>query len=168
MAKRIAETLPELPEGMKPRHIHVLDAVHEIRLRGGGCRVGDVSARLNITTPSVTKLVQELEARHLLEKYADTSDKRVALLKLTPEGEACVQRYVLDFHGRWTQELADITDSQTMDAIHILERLQDYAGHSLRVRQKGRFIWTKPISFPSRKALFLPHSSVLLCLCCDR
>ena len=125
LAKRIAETLPELPEGMKPRHIHVLDAVHEIRLRGGGCRVGDVSARLNITTPSVTKLIQELEARHLLEKYADTSDKRVALLKLTPEGEACVQRYVLDFHGRWTQELADITDSQTMDAIHILERLQE-------------------------------------------
>ena len=36
-----------------------------------GCHRRLSGARLNITTPSVTKLVQELEARHLLEKYAD-------------------------------------------------------------------------------------------------
>ena len=58
-AKRIVETLPELPSGMKPRHIHVLDAVWEIQNEQGICRVSDVNTRLGITMPSVTKLVQE-------------------------------------------------------------------------------------------------------------
>lgn len=71
-AKRVIETLPELPPGMKPRHIHVLEAVHALQEQNGACRVSDVSARLNVTLPSVTKLVQELENRNLLEKRADS------------------------------------------------------------------------------------------------
>ena len=30
LAKKVIETLPELPKGMKPRHIHVLEAIYEI------------------------------------------------------------------------------------------------------------------------------------------
>ena len=87
-AKRVIETLPELPPGMKPRHIHVLEAVHALQEENGSCRVSDVSARLNVTLPSVTKLVQELENRNLLEKRADSQDGRVILLRLTPDGHA--------------------------------------------------------------------------------
>ncbi len=29
-AKYIVETLPQLPKGMKPRHIHVLDSVSQV------------------------------------------------------------------------------------------------------------------------------------------
>ena len=61
-AKRIVETLPELPKGIKPRHIHVLDAIQDIQKQQGMCRVSDVSTKLNITMPSITKLVQELES----------------------------------------------------------------------------------------------------------
>ena len=60
-AKHIVETLPQLPKGMKPRHIHVLDSVSRVCTEQGECRVSDVSTRLNITMPSITKLVQELE-----------------------------------------------------------------------------------------------------------
>ena len=35
VAKRVIETLPELPPGMKPRHIHVLDAVHTLQEQTG-------------------------------------------------------------------------------------------------------------------------------------
>ena len=31
-AKRLIEKLPDLPDGMKPRQVHVLDAVNEIQL----------------------------------------------------------------------------------------------------------------------------------------
>lgn len=30
-AKRLVEHLPDLPDGMKPRQVHVLDAVNEIQ-----------------------------------------------------------------------------------------------------------------------------------------
>lgn len=124
VAKRIVETLPELPSGMKPRHIHVLDAIHETQIRQGMCRVSDVSIRLNITMPSITKLIQELEQRGLVEKRPDKEDKRVSLLCLTDAGEACVKRHVLELHTEWAGELQDITDEQVQDAIHVIERLQ--------------------------------------------
>lgn len=133
-AKRIVETLPELPAGMKPRHIHVLDAVYEIQGRQGVCRVSDVSARFNITMPSVTKLVQELEKRGLVEKKADAADKRVSLLFLTDAGRECVKRYVTDFQKEWAGRLDDISDEQVEEAINIIERLNV----TMPGREKGK------------------------------
>ena len=123
-AKRLVEKLPELPSAMKPRHIHVLDAVWEIQDRQGMCRVSDVAVRLGITMPSITKLIQELEKLELLEKKADKQDRRVILLELTDAGKQCVQRHVIDFHGEWAEALTDISDEQAEEAIRVIERLR--------------------------------------------
>lgn len=123
VAKRVVETLPELPKGMKPRHIHVLDAVYEMQHIQGMCRVSDVSVRLNITTPSVTKLIQELEQKGLLEKYTDFGDKRVVLLRLTDEGMSCVQRYVTDLHQEWAKSMGVFSEIQVDETIDMIERL---------------------------------------------
>lgn len=134
VAKRVVETLPELPKGMKPRHIHVLDAVYETQSSQGMCRVSDVSTRLNITTPSVTKLIQELEQKKLIEKYMDAGDKRVVLLRLTKEGMSCVKRYVVDFHQEWAKELGDVADSQVDETVYLIEHLLD----TMPGRKEGR------------------------------
>lgn len=123
-AKRIIETLPKLPNGMKPRHIHVLDAIEEICNQHGMCRVSDVNTKLNITMPSVTKLINELENYGLVEKIADSTDKRVTLLSLTDAGHACVQRHVHEFHSDWATALYDISDEQAEEAINIIEKLR--------------------------------------------
>ena len=86
-AKRLIEKLPDLPDGMKPRQVHVLDAVNEIQKKQGFCRVSDISSYMNTTLPSITKLVQELEERNLLVKQADEKDKRVINLTLTEGGK---------------------------------------------------------------------------------
>lgn len=125
VARRVVETLPELPKGMKPRHIHVLDAVYELQRGQGVCRVSDVSARLNITTPSVTKLIQELEQRALLEKYTDEGDKRVVLLGLTQDGMACVKRYVLDLHQEWAEKMGELTFAQVDETVFMIEHLYE-------------------------------------------
>ncbi len=124
-AKHIIETMPALPKGMKPRHIHVLDTVNEVCREQEECRVSDVSGRLNITMPSITKLIQELEALGMLEKYADRVDKRVNLLKLTDKGRQHVKKYVQDFHEDWIKNLEDIPDQQVEEAIKTIERLRD-------------------------------------------
>lgn len=63
-AKTITELMPALPKGMKPRYVHVIDAVWHINEPNGQdtgtARVGDVSAFLGVTTPSITKLVGEM------------------------------------------------------------------------------------------------------------
>lgn len=122
-AKHVIETLPKLPKGMKPRHIHVLDQISMACEGNGECRVSDVSAGLNITLPSVTKLVQELESMHLIEKYPDQTDKRVTLLKLTSQGEACARKYVYDFQGKWAENLSFVSNEETEKAICLIEQL---------------------------------------------
>lgn len=124
-AKHIIETMPALPKGMKPRHIHVLDSVNEVCREQEECRVSDVSGRLNITMPSITKLIQELETLGMLEKYEDKWDKRVNLLRLTDKGKAYVKKYVLDFHQAWVKGLEDISDEQAAQGIRMIERLRD-------------------------------------------
>lgn len=123
-AKHVIETMPELPRGMKPRHIHVLDQVSMACEEHGECRVTDVSERLNITMPSVTKLAQELESMHLLEKYPDRQDKRVALLKLTEQGRVCVRKYVHEFHSKWAQNLSSISNEEVQQAIWLIKQLE--------------------------------------------
>lgn len=122
-AKHIIETMPELPKGMKPRHIHVLDQISTACAEYGECRVSNVSEGLNITMPSVTKLVQELENMRLIEKYPDETDKRVTLLRLTEAGFSCVKKYVHDFHAEWAENLDFITDEEVRKAIWIIEQL---------------------------------------------
>lgn len=122
-AKHVIETLPELPKGMKPRHIHVLDQISMVYAKYGECRVSDVSDGLNITMPSVTKLIQELESMHLVDKYPAREDKRVTLLRLTEPGEACVKRYVYDFQSKWTKNLTLISNEEVEKAIRLIEQL---------------------------------------------
>lgn len=125
VARHIVETLPELPKGMKPRQIHVLDAIHQVLAQQGICRVSDVSSQMNITMPSITKLIQELEAFGMVEKYADPVDKRVSLLRLTGDGRECVKRYVLDFHRDWAKALDGITREQVEETIKTIGHLRD-------------------------------------------
>lgn len=125
LAKRILERMPQLPPGMKPRHLHVLEAIYERETASLPCRVSDVSAALNVTTPSVTKLLQELEALGLICKYEDTADKRVSLLRLLPEGVDVVRYHVLEVHQKWVAALDDVSNEQVQQAVWLLHRMAE-------------------------------------------
>ena len=122
-AKHVIETMPELPKGMKPRHIHVLDRIAMTFEKQGECRVSDVSEGLGITMPSITRLIQELEAMGMLKKYPGGEDKPVTYLKLTQSGEECVKKYVYDFHRQWAENLSFVTNEQAREAVWLIEEL---------------------------------------------
>ena len=125
LARHLVDTLPELPGGMKPRHVHVLDMIYQINLEQNCCRVSDVCARMRITMPSITRLIQELEAMDMVEKYSDERDRRVTLLRLTAPGADCVQRHVLEFHSQWASQLSDIDSSQIRNTISVIHKMYD-------------------------------------------
>ena len=85
-AKKITETLPALPEGMKPRYNSVLHTIYEL----GTCHASDVSRQLNTTMPSITKMINELESFGLLIKMPDPNDKRALLLEVSEDGKAYI------------------------------------------------------------------------------
>lgn len=123
MAKRITEKMAPLPDKMKPRHIHVVDAIYEILQHHEICRVSDVSSYLGITTPSVTKLISELEKIDLVRKIPYPEDKRVTLVELTEKGNAYEQNYVIDYHSRWAESIDNITEEQALTTIYVIKQL---------------------------------------------
>lgn len=121
LAKRITERMPPLPAGIKPRHIHVIASIAE---HGeNAVRVSDVSSALDVTTPSVTKLLNELEAAGAVRKEAGREDRRVVGLRLTELGESYYRTYVLEYHSRIMAALSSLSDEQIRTATQTIERL---------------------------------------------
>lgn len=103
-AKKITELMPKLPDGMKPRHIHVIDAIHILSQKKEYVKVSDVSDELQVTRPSITKLINELEDKNVIVKNSEYSDNRITTLTLTLLGEKYYETYVAKYHN-WLAEL---------------------------------------------------------------
>ena len=108
-AKRITELMPELPKGMSPRHIHVIDAVRDLGQSNKTVKVSDISAYLNVTRPSITKLVNELEKMDVVQKIPDEEDGRVIRVRLTDLGEEYYDFYVRRYHSWLAEKFTDIS-----------------------------------------------------------
>jgi DNA-binding MarR family transcriptional regulator len=53
----------------------------------GGASLGELAASERIAPPSMTRIVARLEEKELVRRRADTSDRRVSRLEITPVGE---------------------------------------------------------------------------------
>jgi DNA-binding MarR family transcriptional regulator len=93
--------------GCTPSEIRVLICVK----RGGSplVTVSEISKHLSVTPPSITQILNTLEARGLIERHMDTTDRRVIVVNLTEQGEQVTEQ-------------ADEAFSATM------KRLIDYLG----------------------------------------
>ena len=125
IAKKITETMEELLKGFKPRHIHVIDSIYQLSKKKSDVRISDVSSKLNVTTPSITKLINELEEKSVVEKYTISDDKRVILVKLTELGMKYHKYYVTDYHTLWAGNLDYISDEDVDKVVYIINRLKD-------------------------------------------
>jgi DNA-binding MarR family transcriptional regulator len=59
-----------------------------IKFSDEGCvRMSDISKHFNVSKPAATQAVERLEKKGLVYRASQANDKRVVLVKLTPEGE---------------------------------------------------------------------------------
>ncbi|NEG79273.1 MarR family transcriptional regulator [Bifidobacterium avesanii] len=132
--------MPPLPDGFKPRYVHVIDAVWHINAADDGdqstprARVGDVSAFLGVTTPSITKLVGEMADLGLVTKHASDADRRAVTLALTDRGLEIRRIYVEDYHAHLSRLLGGLTAEQCETTIATIEETlrlmrEDVAAH---------------------------------------
>ncbi|MDU4263382.1 MAG: MarR family winged helix-turn-helix transcriptional regulator [Bifidobacterium breve] len=102
-AKTITELMPALPKGMKPRYVHVIDAVWHINEPNGQdtgtARVGDVSA---------------------VVKHADSTDHRAVTLTLAERGLDIRRIYVEEYHAHLSQLLGGLTSDQCETTVRTL------------------------------------------------
>lgn len=127
-ARRITAGLPELPEGVVPRDVRIVETVHTLQAERGRVRIGDVSDAMGVTRPSVTSAIGKLAELGYLSKTPDAQDGRTVLVELTEQGENLYDVY-LDRYYTWVaQRLASVdpTDlraaARTVDEVaHLME-----------------------------------------------
>ena len=74
--------------GCTPSEIKVLFCIRgDPHLRTSHMTVSEISKHLHVTPPSITQLLKSLEARGLIERHMDPSDRRVIVVTLTEQGE---------------------------------------------------------------------------------
>ncbi len=79
----------------------------------GTVSMTEVSAKLHITKPAVTSLVDRLEKGKFLKRLPHPTDRRVSLLEIQPKGERIVRK---------TQSQAVSFLLKTLDQLNALER----------------------------------------------
>lgn len=59
--------------------------------RNPGCSLSDVAEHIGLTLPTISKLVDRLEAAEMVTRGDVSGDRRRLALRLTPRGEAALQ-----------------------------------------------------------------------------
>ncbi len=121
--KRARDLLPPLPAGVLPSYIQYLDAIQRLEQEGVRVKVSDISGKLNLPRPGVTRTVKEMETKGYLKKLASSEDGRVTYLSLTEEGKALSEKYDAQYFRSLLPYLEDISDADAETTIRTIETL---------------------------------------------
>jgi DNA-binding MarR family transcriptional regulator len=88
-------------------------------------RVGEIAARMEVVGPHVTRLLNDLEKRGLVNRVADPFDQRSRLVELTAEGASATERYLRFILEWFTGVLADWPEQDRQDLGRLLGRFAD-------------------------------------------
>jgi DNA-binding MarR family transcriptional regulator len=106
--------------GCKPSEIQLLFCIKKGMTRSDTpMKVSELSKFMHVTSPTVTQLINGLEANGLVERHIDPTDRRAVRVQLTPRGELVSEKageaFVTSFSGlidylgeERSNELADL------------------------------------------------------------
>lgn len=97
-AKKIVDYLPTLPGTLRKSHLQVLQVIEKLQNVQLEVKVTDISKQLKISSPNITKLVNELEEMEMVIKRPSVKDKRVVQVSLTKKGNSTLTYYVMNYH----------------------------------------------------------------------
>ncbi len=102
-----------------------LSAVALLRHLDGGTalRLSELSRRLQVALPPLSRLVRTLEADGFVTRAPDGQDARASLLTITPAGCDALQRFDAANHALLDQALAGWSDGELITVAAAMQRL---------------------------------------------
>ena len=107
-------------EGLSVPQFRTLIFVH----RHGGASLSEVADHIGVTLPSMSKLVDGLVGRGLVNREIDAGDRRRVMLTLTPEGVAILQRASSVTRQSLAERLTALDDSDRMTVVQAMQALR--------------------------------------------
>lgn len=87
-------------------------------LQAGAMRVGAVARILGLSANATTSLLDHLEERGLTERFADPTDRRAVLVRLTADGEELL-RGLYQSNVEETQTILQELSDEEIEALHL-------------------------------------------------
>jgi DNA-binding MarR family transcriptional regulator len=94
-------------------------------LEGGPRRMSEIATYLGSALPSATTMVDRLVAKHLVERVADPTDRRVVTCRLTEQGRAEITRVWHVSQARVLQVANTLTPDELETVLRALEILHE-------------------------------------------
>ena len=116
---------PATRSGITPTRLTALAALTRYP---DGVRQGDLAELMNISAPSMTRLVEILEEAGWVERRRDPADQRCLLLVLSPVGHKTLDTLRDESATQLSEELADLSADERASlaaAVPVLRKLAD-------------------------------------------
>jgi DNA-binding MarR family transcriptional regulator len=91
----------------------------------GSCKMTDIGGYLSVTPRSVTKLVDGLEQEGLVVREPHPHDRRISMIRLTPQGMLVCKESALANHAAITSLYEHLTAKEREQLGQILQKLLD-------------------------------------------
>ncbi|WP_068620801.1 MarR family winged helix-turn-helix transcriptional regulator [Paenibacillus tuaregi] len=119
--------------GCKPSEMRLLFYIKRgMKNHEEGFSVSELSSALEVTSPTVTQLINSLEAEGLVERRMDSNDRRAVRVKLTQQGMDLTEKAMQAFFGRFIELYEYLGEEQSEQLSELLEKvgrfLSDYPG----------------------------------------
>jgi DNA-binding MarR family transcriptional regulator len=101
-----------------------LNALAVIEGNGGPIPVGEVSARMHITSGTMTGVLDTLERRNFVVRQSDPGDRRRVLVDVTADAQAVLNRLLPEVVETATRALSGIDDRELEEILSALARLR--------------------------------------------
>jgi DNA-binding MarR family transcriptional regulator len=100
---------PAVRSGITPTRMAALSALGHYP---DGVRQGDLAELMNVSAPSMTRLVEILEDAGWVERRRDPADQRCLLLALSPVGRKTIETLRDESATQLSQELDGLSDDE--------------------------------------------------------
>jgi DNA-binding MarR family transcriptional regulator len=91
----------------------------------GKMRVGVVASHLQVSTPTITGIVDRLVRQELVEREDDPTDRRVVLNVLTPKGEGLLEQVQHGSDAEMRRLVGTLSAQEQTEVGEALKRLDD-------------------------------------------
>jgi DNA-binding MarR family transcriptional regulator len=116
---------PATRSGITPTRLAALWALNRFP---DGVRQGDLAELMNVSAPSMTRLVEIMCEAGWIERTRDPEDQRALRIVLSPRGRATLETLQDESATQLSAELADLTPEERSaleSAVPVLRRLAD-------------------------------------------
>lgn len=114
-------------QGHKPSEMTLMICLaNQAEFSDEGLKVSDISRILGLTPPTVTQLINSLEAKDMVRRQADPLDRRVVRIKLTEGGEAVTLKVKQHRDEMMNRLVAHLGEQDSVKLADLLLKVYDF------------------------------------------